>query len=266
VCLSSQQLGQRLRREKLSCRRTEPGLGHKQDPEQVARAQGELGTMEKGERLVAWTSAISTRRASLTLPTTTTWGPVGKPRRVSHEAPQGRRLNVIGAYFSHGPEAGRFEFAAFAKVPLPERDPDGSYRQPLAEVAAKHGLTEEDLGTVDSETFLAFVWQVAGRPVDAPSAWRRERPLMVVVDNYSVHRSERVQWERRALEAADIWLVYLPAYSPELSRIETHWKVTKYHDLPKRSYARLGDLKAAVERALAQRAIELRLARSQSAH
>lgn len=203
---------------------------------------------------------------ALTLPTTTTWGAVGEPRRVPHEAPQGRRLNVIGAYFSHGPEAGRFEFDAWAKVPLPERHPDGTYRQPLAQVAAKHGLTEEDLGTIDSEAFLAFVYQVAGRPVDAPSSWRRERPLMVVVDNYSVHRSERVQWERRALEAADIWLVYLPAYSPELSRIEPHWKVIKYHDLVKRSYTRLADLKAAVEWALVQRAIELRLAWSQCAH
>ena len=202
----------------------------------------------------------------MSLPTTTTWGAVGRPRRVPHEAPQGRRLNAIGAYFSHGPEAGRFEFAAWAKVPLPKQAQDGTYRQPLAEVAAKHGLTEEDLGTIDSEAFLAFVWQVAGRPVDAPSTWRRERPLMMVVDNYSVHRSERVQWERRALEAADIWLVYLPAYCPELSRIEAHWKVIKYHDLVKRSYSSLGDLKQAVERALVKRAIELRLNRSQSAH
>lgn len=191
---------------------------------------------------------------------------MGVPRRVPHEAPQGRRLNVIGAYFSHGPEAGRFEFAAWAKVPLPERAPDGTYRQPLAAVAAKHGLAEEDLGTIDSEAFLAFIWQIAGCPVEAPTSWKRARPLMVVVDNYSVHRSERVRWERRAFEAADIWLVYLPSYSPELSRIETHWKVVKYHDLPKRSYACLGELKAAVETALVKRAIELRLTRSQSAH
>ncbi len=173
-------------------------------------------------------------------------------------APQGRRLNVIGAYFSHGPEAGRFEFATFAKVPLPERRPDGSSRPSLAEVAAKHGLVEDDLGLIDSEVFLAFVWWLAGRPAEAAWSWRRERPLMVVVDNYAVHTSARVRLEQRALEAADVFLVYLPAYSPELSRIEAQWKVTKYHELAQRSFATMGALKSAVERALTSRRLALR--------
>ena len=183
-----------------------------------------------------------------------------------YEAPQGRRLNVIGGYFSHGPLAGEFRFATFAKVPQPEPRADGSLRKPLAEVAAEHGLAEEDLGVIDSAVFLAFVWQLAGRPVEPPAGWRRERPLMVVVDNYSVHKSERVRWERWRLEAADVHLVYLPAYSPELSRIEAHWKVTKYHELPQRSYHSLGELKSAVETALAQRAIDLRLMQAENVH
>lgn len=203
---------------------------------------------------------------AMSLPTTTTWGVVGCPRLVPYEAPQGRRLNAIGGYFSHGPLQGEFRFATFASVPKPEKLPDGSFRKPMAQVAAEHGLAEEDLGVIDSEVFLAFVWQLAGRPVDAPDDWRRRRPLMVVVDNYSVHRSERVRWERRKLEAADVYLVYLPAYSPELSRIEPHWKVAKYHDLPRRSHACLGELKTAVETALARRAIDLRLMRSESVH
>lgn len=203
---------------------------------------------------------------ALTQPTTTTWGAVGCPRLVRYEAPQGRRLNVMGGYFSHGPEAGRFEFGTFAKVPLPERLPDGSYRKPLAAVAAAHGLQEEDLGIIDSEVFLGFVWHLAGRPVEAPDTWRRARPLMVVIDNYSVHKSERVRYERRRLEAADVFLVYLPAYSPELSRMEPHWKVTKYHELRQRSYATVGELKTAVETALVQRAITLRLAHAESVH
>lgn len=197
---------------------------------------------------------------ALTQPTTTTWGVVGCPRPVPSRASQGRRLNVIGAFFSHGPEAGRFEFATFAKVPLPERRVDGSYRKSLAEVAAAHGLEEDDLGVIDSETFLAFVWSLAGRPAAAGWHWRRERPLMVVVDNYAVHTSERVRLERRALEAADVFLVYLPAYSPELSRMEAHWKVTKYHELPQRSFPTVGALKEAVERALTSRRLALRSA------
>lgn len=194
----------------------------------------------------------------MTQPTTTTWGRVGCPRLVPYEAPQGRRLNVIGGYFSHGPQRGEFRFATFASVPKPKKRADGSVGKTLAQQAADHGLKEEDLGVIDSEVFLAFIWQLAGRPLEAPEDWRRERPLMVVVDNYSVHTSERVRWERRRLETADVYLVYLSAYSPELSRIEPHWKVTKYYEIARRSHSELGELKPAVETALTRRAIDLR--------
>ena len=182
-----------------------------------------------------------------------------------YEAPQGRRLNVIGGYFSHGPQAGKFRFATFAAVPGMPRSADGTPRKPLEQLAAAHGLTEEDLGIIDSEVFLAFLWQLAGRPLEAPADWRRERPLMVVVDNYSVHKSERVRWERRLLEAADVYLVYLPPYTPDLSRIEAQWKVAKYHYLVRRSYKQLGELKPAVEIALLERAIELCLDQAENA-
>ncbi len=101
----------------------------------------------------------------------------------------------------------------------------------MAQRAATQGLTPEDVGVIDSEVFLAFVWQLAGRPLDAPPGWKRERPLAVVVDNYSVHKGDRVRAEWAALQAADIYLVYLPAYSPELSRIEAIWNDVKYHQL-----------------------------------
>jgi hypothetical protein len=203
---------------------------------------------------------------ALSLPTTTTWGTVGRPRRVPYEAPQGRRLNVIGAYFSHGPQAGDFQFATFARIPDLAKLTQGKLGKTLATAAAAHGLQEEDLGIIDSEVLLAFVWQLAGRPPDAPPGWQRERPLMVVLDNYSVHKSERVRLERRAWEAAGVFLVYLPAYSPELSRIESQWKITKYHELPRRSYRDLGELKAAVETALVQRRIALREAHAETDH
>jgi hypothetical protein len=199
----------------------------------------------------------------MTLPTTTTWGAVGCPRTIPYEAPQGRRLNVIGAYFSHGPQAGELRFASYASVPQ-RPSSKGTPRKSLAQLAAEHGLAEEDLGIIDSDVFLGFIWQLAGRPVDASAEWRRQRPLMVVVDNYSVHKSERVRWERLELKAADVHLVYLPAYSPELSRMEPHWKVTKYHGLPQRSYATLGDLKTAVDTALVQRALALRVAQAET--
>jgi hypothetical protein len=52
----------------------------------------------------------------MTLPTAYSWFPVAEPVRVPDEAPHGRRVNVIGASFSHGPRTGRFEFASYASV------------------------------------------------------------------------------------------------------------------------------------------------------
>lgn len=64
VDLSPDWLGEKLGRANLSYKRTTRSLKHKQDPELVAICRADLETLEKGEPLVAWTSATSTRRAS----------------------------------------------------------------------------------------------------------------------------------------------------------------------------------------------------------
>ena len=192
---------------------------------------------------------------ALTLPTSRSWGPVGVPLRVPYEAPQGRRLNVIGGYFSHGPLAGEFLFQSYASLP---RSPAKKRRKSLAEQAAQHGLSPEEIGAIDSEVFLGFLWQLAGRPPGASIDWQRERPLVVVVDNYQVHKSARVKAELARLNAADVYLFYLPAYSPELSEIEAIWHDVKYHQLTERSHQKLGTLKPAVEDALLRKRVQLR--------
>ena len=96
----------------------------------------------------------------------------------------------------------------------------------------------EDVGPIDAQRFMDFIWQVAQRPEGAPADWRRERPLWIVLDNYSVHKSQTVAETRAAWAAAGIELVYLPAYCPELSAIEPIWNDTKQHHLPTRSFSR----------------------------
>ena len=44
------------------------------------------------------------------------------------------------------------------------------------------------------------------------------------------------------LARAGIYLYYLPAYSPELNRIEPVFKQAKHHDIPVRSYTTKADL------------------------
>lgn len=174
---------------------------------------------------------------------------------VPYEAAQGRRVNTIGAVVSHGPAAGQFTTHTWATLPKSRAK---KQRTTPAERAAAHGLREEEVGAIDAERLVAFIWQVAQRPADAPADWRRERPLVIVLDNYSVHKSQAVADARAAFTAAGIELVYLPAYCPDLSAIEPIWNDLKQHHLPVRSFATVAALKKAVEAALAAKADLLR--------
>jgi putative transposase len=190
---------------------------------------------------------------AMTLPVTYRWYPQGERLLIPYEAPQGRRVNAIGAYISHGVQAGQFTFAPY--VALPARR--AKQPRPLSEQAAAHGLRAEEVGPIDSERFLQFVWMFAGRPAVYSADWRRERPLAIWLDNYSGHKSERVQAELPALERAGITLHYLPSYSPELSKIEPIWQDIKHHDMRERSQTEVRALKQATEVALAQKAADL---------
>ena len=191
---------------------------------------------------------------ALTLPTTYSWYPQGERLRVPYQAPQGRRVNVIGAYFTHGPDAGRLEYQSWAVLPKSRaRRP----RTTPEERAAAHGLTLETVGPIDAERVVAFLWQVAGRPADAAPTWQRARPLVIALDNYSVHTSQTVLAAQPLLAAANVELVYLARYCPEQSGIEPVWNDIKQHQIPIRSFAQVADLKHAVDDALACKAQQL---------
>ena len=137
-------------------------------------------------------------------------------------------------------------------------------RKTPEQIAQAHGLSADATGPIDSTRFIAFLWRIAGRPHDAGANWKRERPLWIVVDNYSVHTSQPVQQASSALLAADVHLFYLPPYSPELSLIEPVWNTTKHHDLPQRSHAHVRDLKQAVDTRLQAKARALILAHTET--
>ena len=190
----------------------------------------------------------------MTLPPSYSWFPRGARLRVPYEAAQGRRVNAIGAYCTHGPCAGRLEYQTWAALPKSRAK---TRRTSPEERAAAQGLQVDDVGPIDAERFVAFIWQVAQRPQGAPADWRRERPLWIVLDNYSVHKSQSVADARAAWTAAGIELVYLPSYCPELSAIEPIWNDTKQHYLPTRSFSTVAQAKSAVDDALAAKAQRL---------
>ena len=84
-------------------------------------------------------------------------------------------------------------------------------------------------------------------------AYLRERlpaasvPRVVVLDNAGIHTSKVVKAARPGLAKQGIYLYYLPAYSPELNRIEPVFKQVKHHDMPVRSHTNKADLRKAVE-------------------
>jgi transposase len=188
---------------------------------------------------------------ALTLPTTYSWYLQGQRLRVPYQAPQGRRVTVIGADVTHGPDAGRFAYQSWAVLPKSRAK---TPRTTPEERAAAHGLTVEEVGPIDAERLLAFLWQIAGRPADADPDWRRGRPLVIALDNYSVHTGQTVAAARPRLVAATVALVYLARYCPAQSGIEPLWNDVKAHQLPIRSFERVADLKHAVDDALAHKA------------
>ena len=190
----------------------------------------------------------------MTLPTSYSWYPVKERLKVPYEPSSGRRVNAIGAVFSHGPLAGRFVFGSRARLPESKAKKP---RKTLLERAVQHGVTEAEVGTLDSAFFLGFVWKLAGKPEGAFEAWRRERPLVIVLDNYSVHTSQEVKDALPTLKAANIELFHLPSYSPELSKMEPIWEDVKYHELTRRSFEQLGELKREVDNALKRKAKKL---------
>ena len=188
---------------------------------------------------------------------------MGERLSIPYEAPQGRRVNAIGAYFTHGPLSGQFEFETYARLPESRAK---KRRVSLEEQAAAHGLSVEEVGPIDSERYLRFVWKIAGRPEVYPEDWHRERELVIWVDNYSVHKSEPVRQELAALERAGIGICYLPSYTPELSKIEPIWQDVKYHEMPQRSHTQVQELKQATDEALARKAAGLLAARTETAN
>jgi hypothetical protein len=192
----------------------------------------------------------------MTLPTTYSWFLVGDERLlIPYEAPEGRRVNALGLHFTQGPLAGRFDFQTWASLP---KSRARKRRKTPEEIAAAYGLSVQEVGPIDAARFLAFVWQSAGRPPDAPADWKRERMLVIALDNYSVHKGQVVEEAIPALEAANIFFFYLPSDCPEMSGIEPVWKDVKEHQMPTRSFEQVAQLKRAVNEALARKAALLR--------
>lgn len=69
------------------------------------------------------------------------------------------------------------------------------------------------------------------------------KPTVVIIDNASIHRSELFNSKIREWEEQNLFLLYLPPYSPELNKIEILWKHIKYYWLPFDAYNSFNSLR-----------------------
>ncbi len=102
--------------------------------------------------------------------------------------------------------------------------------------------------TLTAEDVLVFI-----RHIPRPGG----RPLVVVLDNASIHTSRVIRDALPELAAEGITLFYLPPYSPQLNAIEAYFRGVKHYDLPERTYTSLDDLGDAVDHAFER--VEARL-------
>lgn len=65
---------------------------------------------------------------------------------------------------------------------------------------------------------------------------RITQPRVVVLDNAPAHRGKAFQAKVHEWARQDLHLLFLPAYSPELNRIEVLWKKIKHEWLEFKAY------------------------------
>jgi len=69
------------------------------------------------------------------------------------------------------------------------------------------------------------------------------KQTVVVIDNAPVHHSKKFEAKIEEWRAQDLYLYFLPPYSPELNLIENLWRFIKYYWLKLDAYKDLATLK-----------------------
>jgi transposase len=73
------------------------------------------------------------------------------------------------------------------------------------------------------------------------------QPLVIVLDNGSLHVNGVVKAAQATLRQQRIYLYFLPPYSPELNDIERIFGGIKAHELPERAYRSYEPLEEAID-------------------
>ena len=75
---------------------------------------------------------------------------------------------------------------------------------------------------------------------------RAKRPTVLVLDNAPWHKSEVLLSKQKEWNEKNVYLFFLPTYSPHLNLIETLWRKIKYEWLNAKDYLSSKTLKEAI--------------------
>ena len=78
-----------------------------------------------------------------------------------------------------------------------------------------------------------------------------KKPTVIILDNAPIHRAHKIRNKRAEWESKDLFLFFLPRYSPHLNRIETLWRKLKYEWLQPKHYLSWSILTKAIKNILA---------------
>lgn len=93
-------------------------------------------------------------------------------------------------------------------------------------------------GTICSDLMIAFLDDFANQIT---------QKTVVVLDNAPIHHSEEFQEQMIEWEKQDLYIFFLPTYSPHLNFIERLWLKSKYQWLKPKDYLSFDTLNEAVE-------------------
>lgn len=85
------------------------------------------------------------------------------------------------------------------------------------------------------------------------------KTTVIVIDNAPIHRSELFTEKIKEWEKQNVFLLYLPSYSPELNKIEILWKHIKYYWLSFDTYDNFQNLKKNLNHILSKIGLEYRI-------
>ena len=102
--------------------------------------------------------------------------------------------------------------------------------------------TECKEGTIDT----AFVIYTISRFIEQKKQLADGKMRVIVLDNARIHHSAMFKSQMDVWELSNVFIFFLPAYSPHLNKIETLWRKIKYEWIKAEDYASYDKLKASV--------------------